>query len=87
MPILPEETSRYLVSQFYAEIFRKLGFRGVEYKSSISPGTNCCFFEVEDLEYIDKSAKIKRITKVNYLFKDAKFELEPEIADGVSYFP
>jgi len=87
MPILPEETSRYLVSQFYAEIFRKIGFRGVEYKSSISSGTNFCFFEAEDLEYIENSAKVKRITQLNYSFTDAKFELEPEVAEEVSYFP
>ena len=87
MPILPEETNRYLVSQFFAEIFRKLGFRGVEYKSSISSGRNCCFFEVDDLEYVENSAAVKRITQVNYSFTDAKFELKPEIADGVSYFP
>jgi hypothetical protein len=87
MPILPGEANRYLVSQFYAEIFRKLGFKGVEYRSSISSGINYCFFDVEDFEYIENSATVKRVALLNYSFVDAEYELEPEIADNIGYYP
>ncbi len=87
MPIIPEEGEKYIITQFFTEVFRKLGFNGISYKSSITDGINYCFFDEQKLKYVENSGKVKRVTLVNYKIVDERYEIEEEIKDNVHYYP
>jgi hypothetical protein len=53
-PVSDNEKHRYSVTQLLTDVLRKLGYKGVMYKSSVAEGTNLCMFEYSSFKQ-DKS--------------------------------
>jgi hypothetical protein len=52
LPVVPEQTSRYSITQLVANCLRRAGFAGVSYQSSIGHGLNLCIFEPSNFEQV-----------------------------------
>ena len=65
MPVVPElRNFRYRLTQFLADIFRRVGFHGVVYRSSITSGENLVIFDPSILEQIPDSLECVEVTQV-----------------------
>jgi hypothetical protein len=63
----------YIPTQFVAELAKHIGIDGFEYKSTLTTGTNYCFFNPEDLSYVDGSGRLLKITESNVSFSNVTF--------------
>lgn len=69
-PITQDERHKYIITQFFADIFRKLGFDGVKFTSSVGSGKNLLIFNPKDFEYIDSEEnKVYNVLKLRYTTK------------------
>lgn len=64
--VSPSLKKRYSVTQFIAEIIRKIGFDGLIFKSSVGHGQNLVIFEPSIFEYTAGSGKVYKVTSVKY---------------------
>lgn len=65
--ITQDERHKYIITQFFAEIFRKLGFDGIKFTSSLGSGKNLLIFNPKDFKYVDsKKNKVYDILKLKY---------------------
>lgn len=69
MPVIPEEKHMYLITQFFSDCFRKMNFDGISFTSSVGPGENFLIFNPENFEYIEDSASVFEVEKVEYAIK------------------
>lgn len=76
IPILPDEKENYLVTQFISDIIRQIGFDGIMFKSSISDGHNLVAFNSEKFNFINKSQKLIKITKAQFLHRPVEYDLD-----------
>lgn len=64
-PALPHRAQiDYLASQYLCELFKKFGFDGVRYTSSVGPGVNYAFFDTEALLIDDALVRVE-VTEVS----------------------
>ena len=74
----PSNRSAYTLTQFLGEIFRRLGFDGVLFRSTVGDGDNLVAFNPAYAEWIDGSSRAIDVKRVRYewvdvdLFDDAK---------------
>lgn len=67
LPVRPEATGRYSLTQLIADVLRQRGFDGVAFKSSLNDGgRNVCVFRPEDFEYVEGSAVVQRVKSLRY---------------------
>ena len=85
MPVIPGNALTYLVTQFLADIFRKLGCHGLRFRSSVGAGTNLVSFDPGTFAYVPGSGSVRKICALKYEALLADFELERN--PGVEYFP
>lgn len=74
-PVLPSERNRYLITQFLADIIRKLKYDGLIFSSSINKGDNYVIFYPEKFDYIPDSASLVKITKMGFEFNDVDYHI------------
>lgn len=68
MPIIPEERHMYLITQFFSDCFRKMGFDGVSFTSSVGTGENLLIFNPANFEYIEENASVFEIERLDYRY-------------------
>jgi RES domain len=64
-------TADYAPTQILAETFRKQGYDGIKYKSSLGEGVNLALFEVDHADYIGSA--LCKISCVKHEFEDAEY--------------
>lgn len=66
MPALPEDEMRYSITQLIADSVRIAGYDGVTFRSSVAGGHNLCVFSPDGLAYVEGSATVLEVTRVEY---------------------
>jgi hypothetical protein len=81
--VIPSNSESYNITQFIAEAFRKIGFDGIKFKSSIGSGNNLVIFDSDKFKYVQDSGKVFKVKSVKYtqleqdLYSaDAKYDKE-----------
>lgn len=69
-PVTKDEKHLYFISQFFADVFRKIGFDGVLFSSSISQGQNLVVFNPDNFKYIENSSKVFNIKSLKYAYNE-----------------
>lgn len=69
MPLTPEERTMYLITQFFSDIFRKLGFDGVMFSSSVGDGQNVLIYNPNLFQYTEESSSVYQVEKLEYTIK------------------
>lgn len=69
-PVTKDEKHLYFISQFFADVFRKIGFDGVLFSSSISQGQNLLVFNPNNFIYIENSSKVFDIKFLKYTYNE-----------------
>ncbi|MDQ0195353.1 RES family NAD+ phosphorylase [Paenibacillus wynnii] len=69
MPIVPEDRNRYQITQLFAEVFRKLKFDGILFKSSVTGSENLVLFDPSLGEYCIEESEVYSCEKVGYDLK------------------
>lgn len=64
--IPPSNRSAYTVTQFLAELFRRLGFEGVVFKSTVEAGENLVIFDPAHAAWVEGSSQVIQVTSVRY---------------------
>ena len=71
-PITKDERHQYMITQFFADIFRKIGFDGIMFSSSISHGRNLLIFDPKNFAFVDSDESIVYyVTRLNYSYHQA----------------
>lgn len=81
----PSNKSAYTVTQFLGELFRRLGFDGVTFRSTVGNGDNLVIFDPSHANWVDKSSHVINVKRVTYewesvqLFDNSKnYDIEYE---------
>jgi RES domain-containing protein len=61
-----DDAAGYVPTQIVAEVFRQHGFDGVAYRSSLGPGHNIAFFDLDAAAILNRSLVEIRSVKVEY---------------------
>jgi len=82
--ITPAERSQYSITQLITDCIRQLGFDAVIFESTVGTGTNTVVFNSSDAEYIDASARIYLVDRVDYKFSNEKIvSAEPDYVEDI----
>ncbi len=65
-PITPDERHLYFITQFFADIFRKIGFDGISFTSSVGDGQNLLIFDPSNFQYIENESGVYEIKSLKY---------------------
>jgi len=66
-PITKDEREQYIITQFFADIFRKQGFDGIQFTSSVGSGKNILIFNPGHFVYVkDDVNKVYEVAKLQY---------------------
>jgi hypothetical protein len=68
----PSNRSAYTVTQFLGELFRRLGFDGVMFRSTVGEGENLVVFDPAHSKWIDGSSRVIEVKKVSYEWVDVQ---------------
>lgn len=66
----PSKRSAYTLTQFLGEIFRRLGFDGVIFRSTVGDGDNLVAFDPAHAEWISGSSRVIDVKRVRYEWTD-----------------
>jgi RES domain-containing protein len=66
MPIHNEIKHKYIITQFISDIFKKLGYFGIIYDSTVTNGTNIVAFKPNHFKFIDYSDELYTPKKIEY---------------------
>ncbi len=66
----PSNRSAYTLTQFLAEIFRRLGFDGVLFRSTVSDGDNLVAFNPAHADWVAGSSRAVGVARVRYDWSD-----------------
>lgn len=82
LPVRPEQSGRYSITQLIADVLRQRGFDGVAFKSSLNDGgRNVCVFQPKDFDYVTGSAVVQKVKSLRYELVPSISVLEPDIGD------
>jgi hypothetical protein len=70
MPVTPENRSRYTITQVIADILRKAGYGGLQFRSSIAPGYNLCIFHPATFDWVPNSGTVVSVEELQYRLAD-----------------
>lgn len=87
MPVLPDEPAGYMLTQFIADVLRRIGFDGITFRSSIAEGTNLVVFDPNTFAYVEGSATARRVTSLVYGVQTPEVELKKQSKKEASYYP
>lgn len=62
----PSNQAKYSVTQVFAELFRKMGFGGIKYKSTVGNGSNLAIFTPDAFHWNTDSASAVKVEGVSY---------------------
>ena len=65
-PLTPDINNRYYVSQFISDIFKRLGYGGIIFNSSVSTGKNIVIFDKKKIIETSKENELFKILKQTY---------------------
>jgi hypothetical protein len=68
-PIIPSKNHLYVITQFFADIFRKIGFDGISFSSSVSTGQNILIFDPSNFKYTRKDANVYSVNSLKYNYE------------------
>jgi len=71
-PVTSDERYMYLITQFFSDAFRKLGFDGIYFTSSVGPGQNLLIFNANNFKYIKNEANVYQINSLKYQYSNMK---------------
>lgn len=77
----PSNRSTYTLTQFLGELFRRLGFDGVLYRSTVGDGHNLVVFNPAHAQWMADSGRAMNVTKVSYELEDIQLFDEGESYD------
>ena len=66
----PSNRSAYTLTQFLAEIFRRLGFDGVLFRSTVGDGDNLVTFNPAHADWVAGSSRAIGVARVRYEWSD-----------------
>ena len=69
-PVTSDERYMYLITQFFSDAFRKLGFDGIYFTSSVGPGQNLLIFNADNFKYIKNEASVYQIDSLKYQYSN-----------------
>ena len=79
--ISPDNRDKYSITQFFSDVSRQLGYDGISFTSSVGSGVNLTIFDPDVFEYVDGSAEIVSVAKLDYQFKDL-----PTVSSDENYY-
>ena len=68
----PSNKSFYGITQFITEMFRKMNFDGVMFKSSVCKGKNLVIFDPSNLEWQQNSGEVHEVKGLKYSLSNCK---------------
>jgi RES domain-containing protein len=68
----PSNRGPYTVTQFLGELFRRLGFEGVMFRSTVGEGENLVVFDPTHSKWVDGSCRAIDVRKVSYEWVDVQ---------------
>lgn len=68
----PSNRGPYTTTQFLGEIFRRLDFDGVIFRSTVGPGENLVIFDPAGASWVDGSSHAVDVKRVNYELTDVQ---------------
>jgi hypothetical protein len=77
LPVTPRELQRYTVTQFVGDIMRRRRYDGIRFRSSLSRGSNACVFRPPLFLSEPDSAKVLRVTGLQYHTEKLPHLVEP----------
>lgn len=77
----PSNRSAYTLTQFLAEIFRRLGFDGVLFRSTVGDGDNLVAFNPAHADWVAGSSRAIGVARVRYDWSDVAMFDESETYD------
>lgn len=80
-PVVPEEKSKYLLTQLLAELLHRQGFDGVKFRSSVANGENICIFNSRKCSFVDGYSGILKVKSLNYSFENSPIVMNPDNED------
>lgn len=66
MPVPPNESHRYTITQLFADVIRQIGYDGIAFKSSVGNGSNLTVFDINNCKYTDDDQAVVLIKSLNY---------------------
>lgn len=84
IPVNEQNKKDYLKSQYVARIIRRLGYKGLMYKSSVSSGKNYVFFNDNNFNFVEGSAKLIKVKKIEYSITEIKNKLCKDRETGIN---
>lgn len=87
MPVLPDDNAGYQLTQFIADMLRRLGFDGVTFRSSVTSGVNFVAFDPHTFSYVSGSGDVRSVRSLSYVLDEVPFELERSKELGTFYYP
>ncbi|EGQ8287433.1 RES family NAD+ phosphorylase [Vibrio parahaemolyticus] len=79
--VSPSMNKQYNITQFIAEIVRKLSFDGLAFKSSVGTGKNYVLFNPESFDWVEGSDQVFKVSSVSYKTEPQKKFDEQEYYD------
>ena len=62
----PSNRSAYTVTQFLGELFRRVGFDGVKFRSTVETGQNLVLFDPAHASWVSEASKVVEVKSVKY---------------------
>jgi RES domain len=70
MPVTPENRSRYTITQVIADILRKAGYGGLQFRSSVAVGYSLCIFHPAMFDWVPGSGTVISVEELQYRLTD-----------------
>ncbi len=80
----PSDQRVYSVTQFVGQVFRRMGFDGILYRSTVSDGLNLAVFDPSLCEWVQGSSMVMAVKKVIYNYDTAAL-YDPRIDYDIDY--
>ena len=68
-PAPPSDQRIYSVTQFLGQVFRRMGFDGILFRSTVSDGLNLVVFDPDACVWVEGSSKVVSVQEVHYSYK------------------
>jgi hypothetical protein len=75
----PSDRQVYSLTQFLAETFRRLGFDGVKFRSTVASGANLVLFDPAASAWVPKSSRVVEVSRVLYKHENRNLHDPDEI--------
>ncbi|MGB3350171.1 MAG: RES family NAD+ phosphorylase [Brucella anthropi] len=77
-PVVPEEKSKYLLTQLLGEFLTRKGFDGAKFRSSVADGENICIFNSTKFPFVEGYSEVLKINALKYSIERSESVIKPE---------